>query len=667
MHHHKFNMPDQFPTMTVDWNILTPIKLGSVTAKNRILMAAHSYGYVDQDGIPTQQLVDYVAERAKGGIGLVITGGTAVSIESAWGLGVAANIDDRIVPWYQRIAAAVHSYETLVFDQLMHVGGQLDASEGVLALAPSPIPHECARGLPVELDKQEIRRIINDFGNAARRVRTGGLDGVELKCDQGFLLHQFLSPYYNRRNDDYGGTFDRRIRFMLEVIQEVRTQVGSDFVVGIRITGDAMTPGDLTLDDSIKIAQSVETTKLIDYVHVNGATNSSYIGYLRNHGDSSIAPMNFASLARAIKRSIQIPVFLASNITHPQEAEYVVQTGIADMVAMTRSHIADAEIVNKIRAERIDDIRPCVQCNQGCVGNHWKGLGVRCIHNPATGREKELGIGTIVPSTTKQHIGIVGGGPAGLEAARVLAIRGHRVELFEKGKTLGGQVLFASRLPYRQGLLDIVQWLERQVRRLGVKIYEGVEVTARDLSSVEAYDALIIATGARPYIPPIYDAVDADCKVTVEDLLQGKKELGPHVLVVDLDWRQNPLGIVELLVQKGHKVTVISTAFYIGEGLDVATIASYYSRLHPRASLLPMTDLHSLVKNTARLRHVLSNETYNLPLVDNVVFVTGAKSSSVLYSELVDKFPNVYKIGDCAVPRGISEALLDANRLARTL
>lgn len=646
--------------------VLEPICLGNAVCRNRIVMAAHSYGYVDE-GLPTQHLVDYLAERAKGGVALVIMGGTSISLEGSLVERVASNVDDRIVPWYRKIADVVHGHGAVVFDQLAHVGGQLDAYEGSRVVGPSAIPHEMCNAIPVELTISEIGRIIDDFAEAAYRARLGGIDGVELKCDQGFLVHQFLSPYYNRRSDKYGGTFRKRLRFLIELVGKVRTTVGNDFVVGTRITGDAISPGDLTLDDGIEIARAIEDTSDIDYIHVNGATNSTYPGYLLGHGDSSVEHANFARLARAVKEAVDLPVIASSLILDPRDAEHLIASGAADMVAMTRAHIADAEVVNKATEDRFEDIRPCVLCNQGCVGNHWAGSDVRCIHNPATGRERELGIGTLAPAKDRKTVAVIGGGPAGLEVARIAAIRGHKVELYEKQETLGGQILLAGRLPYRQGLLDIVHYLERQLRKLGVRLYRGAEVTADELMTVSStFDIIVVATGAELYVPPIYEDVEQTSVLTIRDVLEGKAKLGDHILVVSIDWRQNALGLAEWLIQRDRRVTVASPALYVGEGLNMATLTSYYSRIQPSASILPLTNLESLKNGSARLRNVLSNEIQEVCPIDQVVFVTGAKPAADLFMSLKDRTSNVFRVGDCVAPRGIPEAMLEANRLART-
>lgn len=649
------------------WKILEPIKIGNILCKNRVMMAAHSPGHVDEQRLPTDDLIYYLEERARGGVGVIVIGGTSVSQEGALVERIVVNVNDAIIPWYQKIAQAVHKYGTLVFEQLMHVGGQLDAYEESRVVAPSVIPHELCNAIPVELTIKEIERIVGDFSAAAQRTKRGGLDGIEIKCDQGFLIHQFLSPYYNRRSDKYGGDDKRRIRFLFEVMESVRGAVGHDFVVGVRVTGDSMTPGDLTLDDAVRIVQDIEKTGLVDYVHVNGGSNSSYPAYLVGHGDSTIGHMNFATAASRIKRSTNLPVIAASMITHPYEAEQLIVSGTADMVAMTRPLITEPELINKLRENRLEDIRPCVLCNQGCVGNHWKGANVHCIHNPATGRERALGVKTISQAEKKKKIAVIGGGPAGLEFARIASLRGHKVELYEKQKSVGGQVLLAAKLPWRLGLLDIAHYLERQIKELGVRIYCGVEVSVDDLIVASSdYEAIVVATGSKLYIPPTYD-VESSNALTIRDMLENGIELGEHILVVSIDWRQNALAVAEWLFQQGRKVTLISRGFFVGEGLDVVTLTSYYSRLHGNVQFLPLTELEALREKRCYLRHVLSNKIQELYPIDQIIFVTGATPDTSLYLGIKDQLSNVFCVGDCVTPRGIPEAMLEANRLARRL
>lgn len=654
--------------MNSSLKLLEEIKIGSFRSKNRVMMAAHSYGYVDALGLPTEQFVDYLVERAKGGVGIVVMGGTSVSTRESALDGNPINVDDLIIPWYEKIALQVHQYGTLVLDQLMHAGAYLDPNEGSVVVAPSAIPQEITCSIPRELSIDEIEKLTEDFAQSAERCKRGGLDGVEIKCDQGLLIHQFLSPIHNQRHDQYGGTQANRLRFLIRILEKTRAVVGKDFIVGIRISGDSMSPGDLSLNDNLVIVKELSELGYIDYIHVNGATNATFSGYLANHGDSSVPLRNFSHLARAIKSEVSLPVIAASMILTPHDAEHIISTGIADMVAMTRAHIADPEIVNKLSEGRSEEIRPCVLSNQGCIGNHWKGKGVHCIHNVAAGREKELGIGTVKHVSSHKKILVVGGGVSGLEFSRVAAACGHQVELFEKGTKLGGQILLASQMPYRHGLIGIVQYLETQAAKEGVRIHRGIEVEASDILSIASeYDTIVLATGSQLYIPPTYVLGDSSSALTIAQMVEHEHQIGENVIVVEIDWRQNALSVAEWLLQKKRKVTLVSPLYSIGANLDVVTRTSYYSRLYKRSTFMPLSNLVSLENNLAKIRNVLTNEIEHLFPIDNVVFVTGAIPATSLYLQLKDKVQNLFRVGDCENALGIPEAILAGSRLARSL
>ncbi len=650
----------------MEWKILNPIRLGGRISRNRILMAAHSYGYADENGLPTQYLVDYLVERAKGGVGLLIMGGTAVSPEGALPIGnITRNLSDDIIPWYKQISAQIHENGALIIDQLMHAGGLLRAREGVRILAPSPIPHERTRGIPTELSILEINRIIQDFANAARRVKDGGLDGVEIKCDQGFLIQQFLSPYYNRRTDKYGGDVNRT-RFLFEVVSAIREVLGKDLILGVRISGDTLSAGDLTLKDSVMIAKKLEGTGNLDYVHVSGATNSSFLGYLVGHGDSSVSPRNFVPFARVIKTNVKLPVIASSMILTPQDAEDVIDNNQADMVAMTRAHIADPEIINKISQNRVEDIRPCILINQGCVGNHYVGFPVRCIQNPAAGREGSLGKDSYKSASISKSIVVVGGGIAGMEFARVAAIRGHKVTIYEKNKDMGGQLLLAGKMPYRQGFLELVRYEEQQCIKSGVKIHRNIEITEQELNIISSeHDIVVLATGAEPFIPQNYFNLGKSNILTLKDLLDGKTEIEENILIVDVDWRQNSLGIAEWLLNQNKRVTIISTAYFVGDGLDIVSLTSYYSRISKNIILIPLTDIDAFhPKNrTVTLRNILTKVTSELHPIDQVIFVSGSKPMNYLSTSIQDT-TKFYSIGDCVNSLGVPEAMLNAVSLA---
>lgn len=652
--------------------LLDSIVINNKICRNRVVMAAHSYGYADAKGFPTDVQAAYMAERAKGGVGMIIMGGTAVSKEGVLPTGnQTQNITDEVIPYYRNLSGIIHNYGALVIDQLMHAGGQLRTREGLKIFGPSPVYHERTRGTPVELDAQGIENIINDFIAATKRAYLGGFDGVELKCDQGFLLHQFISPYYNRRKDEYGGSLINRIEILKTIINGARQDTSPDFIIGVRLSADTFIQGDTSINDTIFIVGELTKNNSVDYFHINGGTNSTFLGYQMGHSDSSIAPGNFVSLTKQIKQHTSIPIIVASGILHPDQAEEILLSGYADMVAMTRAQIADPELVVKTQSSRVEDIRPCVLCNQGCVGNHHLGHPVRCIHNPTAGREHELGIGTIKKSPSKKIVAVIGGGIAGMEVARISSIRGHEVHVFEKENFLGGQILLASRIPYRQGLLDVAHYLERQARQTGVHFHLGENMTFGKLAEYASeIDILVLATGSESFVPPKFEKESEKLRITtVRDVLSQGVSGEKSVIVVDIDWRQNALGFSEWLLNNGVKdITIVSPAFYVGEGLDIVTLTSYYSRIVGKIKLVPLTEIDSCTAEGVTLRQVITNQVSYMENIDLVVFAIGSQPSSFAKQLIKKKFPfPVYQVGDCSFPLGIPDALLDANRLGRQI
>jgi len=608
----------------------------------------------------------YAVERAKGGVGLIIMGATAVNQDGWHGNGYALNDSDRIIPIYRKIADSVHAYDTKIFDQLFHAGGQLGYGSGQKVWAPSAVAHSRTVSLPVELSIAQIQSIIQDYANAAKRSDIGGLDGVEIAGTQGFLVDQFVSPRFNQRQDMYGGDFDRRMRFPIEVLERVRDSVREDFVVGYRITADALEDGDLTLDDSIRIVETLESRRLIDYISVTAGVNSTLIGYWLNHGDMSVPLATFSELSATIREHTHLPVLLACKIKHPSQAEYLIERGYADMLAMTRAHIADPRIVNKVKSDAVDDICPCISCNQACVGGNFRRAGVKCVLNPATGREKGLGIGTLIRTSVKKRVIVVGGGAAGMEFARIAASRGHSVALYEQEDTLGGQLLLASVPRNRCEFEDAVNYLVRQIDKLGIDVHLGTKVTADTLCGLDA-DVVVLATGALDRLPYV-NAEDDMMLTTGWKALSGVAKLGKRVLIVDGDWRQHALSIGEHLVEHGKDVEIVTSALFVGKGLDMTNIASFASRLLDLgARLTPMLEVDRVLRNRVVLRHVLTGKIMVRDGIDNVVFVVGPVPNRKLHDQVKERLSNVITVGDCNYPRGLDNATYEAHVMARTI
>jgi mycofactocin system FadH/OYE family oxidoreductase 2 len=649
-------------------SLFTPIQVGRLTLKNRIYSSGHAEAMAE-GGRPGERLARYHAAKARGGCALTIFGGSSSvhpsSPAAAWKQ--IANHDDSIIPAYRALADAVHAHDCLVFTQLTHMGrrAQADGEEANVLVAPSQIPERVHREVPHEVEAEQIVEIVRAFGQAARRCREGGLDGIELSMAHNHLIDQFWSPLFNQRLDDYGGSLDNRLRFGFEVLREIRRTVGRDFVVGGRISGDEFTRGGLTAEDMAEIARRLAASGMLDFLSIIGGGAHTYELQAAAVPNMSYATGVFVPLAAAIKQAAPgIPILHASRIVDPAHADRLVAAGQIDVVGMTRALIADPDLPRKALESRFDDIRTCVGANEGCIDRIYQGKPVTCVQNPATGREAELA--EVRAATTPKKVVVVGGGVAGLEAARMAAVRGHRVVLFEKASELGGQVLLAARAPERSEYAGIVRFLAAQVRKLAVDVRLAVEATPSAVLA-ERPAAVVIATGSHPFVPPVPGS-DGKHVVTDRDVLAGEAKVGTSVLVVDDVHTQEALSTAELLLSQGKRVEVISPLFYVGQDVGVTSIAPLYRRLFTAGVVLtPGTELRAVEGSSVIVANVYSGLERRIEGVDTVVLAAGSRSTDALYRALKGHVAELYAVGDCVAPRGVHQALLDATRVARTI
>jgi len=648
--------------------LFSPIQVGSVTLKNRIYSSGHAEAMAE-GGRPGDRLTRYHAAKARGGCALTIFGGSSSvhpsSPAAAWKQ--IANHDDSIIPAYRALADAVHAHECLVFTQLTHMGrrAQADGEEAAVLLAPSQIPERVHREVPHELEAEQIAELVRAFGEAARRCREAGLDGIELSMAHNHLIDQFWSPLFNQRLDEYGGSLENRMRFGFEVLRETRRFVGRDFVVGARISGDEFTRGGLTAADMAEIARRLAASGLVDFLSIIGGGAHTYELQAAAVPNMSYATGVFVPLAAAIKQAAPgLAIFHASRIVDPVHADRVVAAGEIDVVGMTRALIADPELPRKAREGRLDDIRTCVGANEGCIDRIYQGKPVTCVQNPATGRERELA--DVNRAAKPRKVVVVGGGVAGLEAARMATLRGHRVVLFEKTAELGGQVLLAARAPARSEYAGIVRYLAGQVRKLGAEIRLDVEV-APETVIAERPEAVVIATGSHPFVPAVPGG-DGKHVVTDRDVLAGDARVGASVVVVDDVHTQQALSTAELLLEQGKRVEVISPLFYVGQDIGVTSIAPLYKRLFTRGAVLtPGTELRAVEGSAVLVANVYSGAERRIEGVDTVVLSAGCRSTDSLYRALKGRVPELHAVGDCVAPRGVHQAILDATRVARAI
>jgi 2,4-dienoyl-CoA reductase-like NADH-dependent reductase (Old Yellow Enzyme family) len=482
--------------------LFSPLTVGGVEIRNRIFSTGHDTNMAE-NGLPGDALIAYHRARARGGAGLVVVQVAAVHPTAFYtGLMLDGTQDNCIAP-YGRLADAVHQHGCKVFGQIFHPGREIfhtaDGTEPV-AYAPSAVPNQRYQVMPRPMTREMIAEVIDGYAATAARLAKAGLDGVEIVASHGYLPAQFLNPRVNRRDDAYGGDFENRMRFLNELCAAVRARIGDDIVVGMRISGDELDPEGLTPEEIVEACEALDGVGILDYFNVIAGSSASLLGAYHIVPPMLVETGYVAPFAAAVKARVSKPVFVAGRINQPQTAEQILASGQADMCGMTRAMIADPEMANKARTGHGDDIRACIACNQACIGRMQAGYSISCIQHPETGRE--LIYGYITPAEHPRRVMVVGGGPGGMKAAMVASRRGHQVTLYEKSARLGGQVLLAQLLPGRAEFGGLVTNFEREIELAGVEVVKRTEVTP-ELVAEQAPDAIILATGARPYVPAI--------------------------------------------------------------------------------------------------------------------------------------------------------------------
>ena len=649
-------------------HLFSPLRIGTVTVRNRIMQTAHVKLY-SANGVDSQRNVDYQVARARGGAGLLITGNRVVHPTSTTGFPRVswAYLRDALEV-NRRMTDAVHEHGAVIVEQLNHFGvnaSSESADDPRVLWGPSAVKSPAYGETPKVMEQEDIEALVECWGRCAELSREGGFDGTEVHISHSYLLHQFLSPLYNKRDDAYGGSFENRLRLAREVIEEVRRRVGPDFVVGVRISLSDFIPGALAVEDAVRVARTLEQDGRIDYVNVTAA------GY--HNIFMAIQPTDepdgyLVDLTAEVKAAVeQLPVFAVGGIKHADLAEEIIASGKADMVAMTRAQIADPEFANKVQEGRESELYHCIRGNQGCIGRVFKGLPISCTVNPATGREGRLG--TVPPADDPARWLVVGGGPAGMKAAETLARRGHEVVLAERDDRLGGQVNLILRTPGRAEFGWIVRDLEAQMRRLGVEILLDTEATP-DLVRDRKPDGVIVATGAVPTrtgfssVNPLVErlpGVDQDNVVTAWDVLLDARAVGKRVVVLDDDGTRYAAGVAEVLLDRGAEVELVSrwNALFPSTAttLDMATL---YNRLLSKGLAYRLNVwAKELDGDRLAIFNLYTGAEETLGGVDTLVLATGAKADDALFFDLKGAVENVHRIGDCLAPRKLDHAIYE--------
>lgn len=676
--------------MTLYPHLFSPWRIRNTEVKNRVVFPPTCPSWVSDpwNGLFTDQAVAYYEERARGGVGLIIIGGTHVHPSSIMApLLMPQLFDDRNIEPLSRIAEAVHRHGCKLAIQLWHSGVRgfptfkqestydLDATWYTLSPSQVPLGEFPGASTPKEMSEEEIEEILDAFAAAGRRAIAAGLDGVELHLSHGYLPWQFLSPLYNKRTDRWGGSYENRLRFPVEALRRIREAIGDEPFLGYRINSTSFWPGDLELEDVRRIVPDIERRADIDFVDVSAGVHHAFIH----------TPMEFEAgwekgYARAIKEVSSKPVLLVGRITTPEVAESLLAEGHGDAICLARQLFTDPEWAVKAEEGRADDIRRCVAANF-CWKSVSRGGRVQCVYNPVVGRERAWGHGTLDRASHPKKVLVIGGGPAGLEYARVAAARGHRVVVLEREQELGGHVRLQSLLPSREGYAEIGRWLADQARKNGATLRVASPVTAENLDEVlaaEGPDHVVVATGARWCrdgfqgwtAAPLAGWETGKC-VTWEEVATGAVRPSGQVLVLDdVCDVIAPLTAVAIAANGTFPTVRLVTRWPM---VGMETILDVYLDW-----ILPKLYEHEVeilcdhfVREIDGRRVTLENVHYPKDVreveADWIVMATGRQSENGLYPLLRERGVSAETIGDATAPRGTYEAVFEGHRQARKL
>ena len=643
-------------------NLLKPGKIGKLRIKNRIVMGPMGItGLVDPDGRYSQRGIDFYARRAAGGTGLIISGVVLVDSEIERRLVVRPKADaPDFITKLEELANAVHAYEARLCLQLSAGSGRLAspaAQKAGYAVATSPVPCVWPPHIkPRELTLKEIDKLVRAFGTAARMAKSAGVDAIDLHGHGGYLIDGFMTALWNKRSDKYGGDLEGRLRFLLEIIESIRGEVGPDFPIMFKFAGSHRLAGGRETEESCEVARRLQQAGIAAIAIDAGCYDTQHWV----HPPIYMPPGCYLDLIEAVKRVIDIPVIAVGKLGYPELAEEVLATGKADFIELSRPLLADPDWSAKVREGRPGDVRICIGCHEGCLGRSVENKYLSCAINPATGMERDL---ALAPAQQKKRVLVIGGGPAGMEAARIAALRGHRVTLWEKNDRLGGNLIPASAPDFKSDLATFINYLSDQVAKLGVDTKLMTDATPELVREMKP-DEIFIATGSTPLIPEVPGGSRGKV-VTAVDVLTGKRDVGDEVVIAGG-------GLVGCetavwLAQKGKKITIVETLPDVLQDMSIPSPNRVMLRkmlVEAGVTILPGTDISGITDGGVTISRNGKSQTIK---ADTVVFAAGMKSRRGLLDALEGEVPVIHAVGDCVAPRKIMNAVWDAYYIARLI
>lgn len=678
-------------------HLLSPFAIGRVTLRNRLVFQPHFTALATLDGMPSDDLAAYHEERARGGTALNIIESQAIHPTGKMSRRFINAWDPAVIPGLARIAEGVHRHGGRLFGQLTHGGHTSLEQPPPIMWAPTQMPEPSSHHSTKAMDEDDIRAVIEGFAVSARNMRDAGLDGVEIKIAHDGLLRSFASPFFNRRTDGYGGSFDNRMRLSHEVIAAIKRAAGGDFPLGVRICVNEFTPFGYGEEYGLEMARALEATGQVDYFNSDAGSFSSYWMEIP---PAAVAAEDFRRINAALKSVTKLPVIAFGRLS-AASGEALLAAGEADLIGMARPLIADPEIGNKLMSGRGDLVRVCISCNDGCLFQVNQEKGIRCIQNPGAGRERTMSERLIVMAKTPRHVVVAGGGPAGLKAAEIAARRGHRVTLLECAGKLGGQINLAAVQPEHASIAEVTSYLEAMVAQHQVKVMLSTPATVESIRAL-APDIVVVATGSEPNLParngdadtqsralgrqvlPELEGLDLPFVVSSDEVLSGAVSPSGHVVVIDNNGHWEAAGTAEFLADAGCRVTLVAGHMLVGENIESGTRTLFHRRAAIKGiTLRTATQVTVIEPGRVKVAAVFSGadaigwakyilmpgDEEIIDAVDWVVPVIGRRSREDLYLEL-KRAPGfesvrVERVGDCAAPRLVQATITEAFELAR--